>query len=155
MPDFITIDEINGQVTNSESNIVNNLSLIQKNLNTINSSLKTVSNNVIRGAVKSVQRGIVQWNSGDHWSPSDDVTNITISSINPSKSFVSLYTAMKHISNSNIGSNRAQVGTGIYVEDLKATQLTVNRTPATVYGGSYYGTSYVYPAFSWEVVEYY
>ena len=60
MPDFITIDEINGQVTNSESNIVNNLSLIQKNLNTINSSLKNVNNNVIRGAVKSVQRGIVQ-----------------------------------------------------------------------------------------------
>lgn len=63
MPDFIAIDEINGQVTNSESNIVNNLSLIQENLNTINSSLKTVNNNVIRGAVKSVQRGIVQKNS--------------------------------------------------------------------------------------------
>ena len=155
MPDFIAIDEINGQVTNSESNIVNNLSLIQKNLNTINSSLKTVNKNVIRGAVKSVQRGIVQEKSGSDWSPSDNVTTITISSINPSKSFVSLYTAMEYISHGNIGSNRAQVGMGIYVEDLKATQLTVNRTPATVYEGSYDGTSYVHPAFSWEVVEYY
>lgn len=155
MPDFIAIDEINGQVTNSESNIVNNLSLIQENLNTINSSLKTVNNNVIRGAVKSVQRGIVQKNSDSNWSPSDDVTTITISSIDPSKSFVSLYTAMEYIHNSNIGSNRAQVGTGIYVEDLKATQLTVNRTPAMVYEGSYWGTNYVHPAFSWEVVEYY
>ena len=155
MPDFIAIDEINGQVTNSESNIVNNLSLIQENLNTINSSLKTVNNNVIRGAVKSVQRGIVRKKSGNDWSPSDDVTTITISSIDPSKSFVSLYTAMEYINNSNIGSNRAQVGMGIYVKDLKATRLTVNRTPATVYEGSLLGTNYVHPAFSWEVVEYY
>ena len=66
MPDFIAVDEINGQVTNSESNIVNNLSSIQGNLNTINSSLKTVNNNVIRGAVKSVQRGTVVGGSGNH-----------------------------------------------------------------------------------------
>lgn len=155
MPDFITVDEINGQVTNSESNIVNNLSSIQGNLNTINSSLKAVNNNVIRGAVKSVQRGIVQKDSGAHWSPSDDVTTITISSIDPFKSSVSLYTEMGYINDSNISSNRAQVGMGIYVKDLKATQLTVNRTPATVYEGSYYGTNYIHPAFSWEIVKYY
>lgn len=46
MPDFITVDEINGQVTNSESNIVSNLGSSESNIKqVINSSKQNIINN--------------------------------------------------------------------------------------------------------------
>lgn len=150
MPDFITVDEINGQVTNSESNIISNLSSIKIDLNTINSSLNTVNSTASRGAVKSVQRGVVNGTTEREYYDIDSKCNITISSINSSKSSVSLYTGIVSSSDLNTGSNRGvyaqAAGIGAYVESLTTTQLTIRRN--YLYKSDSPSYYYYYPAFS-------
>lgn len=119
--------------------IWNTLGTVNTTVNTVNTNVNTINTNTARGAVKSVQRGVL----GDFTTQqSIQNTSITISGVTPTKCDVTVFggytsgTAFAFVSAPRIIS-------------LSATALVVYQGSHTVSGTTYFGQV------SWQIVEYY
>lgn len=97
--------------------------------------IKNIPETVPTGAVKSVQRGIVQFQSTNEGKNFE----ITISDVEPSKCIVSLHSGV-------LGGVSNSCGTGVFVKELTKNKLTVFVITSS---------SAERASFSWEVSEFF
>ncbi len=133
-------------------------------LKAVKDDVSRINTNTVRGAVKSVQRGIVTFNDNDYSSRNEKYIDrtVTISSVNPSKSLILLNNSLAGTSNTATTSD----GT-VWAHEMRGEQSTVKSFDATNFvltpcyqkyqdgrNPSSSGTTR-YGSVSWQVIEFF
>ncbi len=134
-------------------------------LKAVKDDISVINANTVRGAVKSVQRGIVTFNDNDYSSRNEKYIDrtVTISSVNPSKSLILINNSLAGTVNTGMSQYTANTsyrefdGRQSILKSFNSTNFVLSVCYQR-YGYSYDGsssTSTKYGSVSWQVIEFY